>query len=138
MRTELVLVVVIVVLLVPIGFSWINHPQPSITFSAVFMLRGEDFLWHSGQLQLTYPDGSSENVRIDGPMQEYASNGTYLGLQSYARANRNFTQSESWRFEYLCPDLNITIGPLMIDTDQPKALYTDSQGRSIEMWFIEL
>lgn len=124
----LVLSVMILIVLAPIISSWITITER--TYSAFFVFKSENLLWHSGQLIVTYDDGYEETLipyGFEGPM----SNTTY------AKASRNFTQPESWSIEYFCSGLNMTVGPISFVTDSPKVLYDNSRGQVIELWFGE-
>ncbi|MFW9975293.1 MAG: hypothetical protein ACFFDQ_08520 [Candidatus Thorarchaeota archaeon] len=124
----LILSIVALVVILPLIQSWITMPQR--TYTAIFVFRSENLLWHSGQLTITYEDGYKEYLTPFG-MDGFESNPTY------AEASQNFTQPESWSIEYYCSGLNLTVGPISFVTDRPKLLYDDAHGHIIELWFGE-
>lgn len=128
LRVVLILSVATLILMAPVVYSWLNLREP--TYSALFVFKSEDILWHSGQLVVSYEGGYQETL-------------TPIALPpifntTYARSSWNFTHPENWVIEYFCSGLNKTIGPIAFTTDRPKVLYDDSLGHVIELGFITL
>ncbi len=123
----LVLIIASLVVLAPAIQSWIYNPEQ--TYYGVFVFTGEDILWHSGQLTLTYEDGYIEILDVKWPSPR--DEGGYI---TYVRAGRNFTNPEQWKIEYLCTGLYLTIGPLSFMSNNPQVLYSDASGQKIEFW----
>ena len=127
----LVLIIASLVVLAPTLQTWIGNPEQ--TYFGVFVFTGEDVLWHSGQLTLTYEDGRFEILDVKWPSPRIGDDGEDLGYITYVRASQNFTSPEHWEIEYYCTGLDLTIGPLsFISTDQ--VLYSDLSGQKIELW----
>ena len=128
----LVLVVASFVVLGPATQSWFNNPAQTSYVVVVFF--GENILWHSGQLTLTYEDGQFEILDVDQPSPRTGDDGEDLGFKTYVRAGRNFTTPESLEIEYFCSGLDLTVGPFSFTSNEQQVLYSDASGQIIEMW----
>ncbi|MHA2071746.1 MAG: hypothetical protein ACXAEE_08005 [Candidatus Thorarchaeota archaeon] len=132
--TGVVLIIASLVVLTPILHSWMSNPGQTSSHSAVFVFRGENPLWHTGQLTLTYEDGHIETSDLFGTIEKYDDDGVYLGLHTYVRAGRDFMEPEICQIEYLCSGLNMIVGPISFMSNNPQILYEDAAGRIIELW----
>jgi hypothetical protein len=125
MHVVLILSIATLVLMAPVVYSWISMREP--TYSATFVFKSEDILWHSVRLLVIYEGGYQETLTPIAPLP--------LSNTTYARSSWNFTHSENWKIEYFCSGLKRTIGPIAFTTDHPKVLYDDSLDHVIELWF---
>ncbi|MHA1943146.1 MAG: hypothetical protein ACW96M_02005 [Candidatus Thorarchaeota archaeon] len=129
------LVIIIASLLVsaPVLYSWITSEQDT-SHNIVFVLESEDPSWHTGEISLWFDGGFLEIQPPHYPTPMYDEENAQIGWKSTIAVNRNFTEPETCRFEYLCSELNMTIGPFPFISNQPQILYQDSSGRIIELW----
>jgi hypothetical protein len=126
LHVVLILSIAALILMAPVVYSWLNIREP--TYSALFVFKSEDPLWHSGRLLVIYEGGYQENLTPFALLP--------ITNITYARSSWNFTHPENWVIEYFCSGLNKTIGPIAFTTDRPKVLYDDSLGYVIELGFI--
>ncbi len=84
----LVLIIASFVVLAPTLQTWISNPEQH-SYSGVFVFTGENILWHSGQLTLTYQDGLVEILDVEWPSPRIGDDGEDLGYITYVRANQS-------------------------------------------------
>jgi hypothetical protein len=129
----LVLIIASLLVLSPVLYSWFTSEQDT-SHNIVFVLMSEDPSWHTGELNLWFDGGFLEIRPPYYTTQMYDDEDTQIGWKSYIGVNRNFTEPETCRFEYLCTELNMSIGPFSFTSNLPQILYQDSSGRIIELW----
>lgn len=128
-----VLVIASLLVLSPVLYSWFVSEQDT-SHNITFVLKSEDQSWHTGELNLWFDGGFLEIQPPYYTTQMYDEEDTQIGWKSYIGVNHNFTEPETCRFEYLCTELNMSIGPISFISSQPQILYQDSSGRIIELW----